>query len=164
MKTLLITTGFIVALQLGTTVAQEVATKESASEKKKADVEITIEGNDSLQFNKKEFSVQEGQTVALTFSNVGKVPKNAAGHNIVIVKEGTNVPAFAIDCIPNARTSGLPVKKEHAEQVIVATKILGPGESETVVFTAPTAGKYDYLCTFTGHFGVMKGIMTVEGK
>lgn len=162
----MIATGVALAAQMSIALADEAEAKKEApvAEVKKADVEVTIEGNDTMQFDKKEFTVKEGQTVALTFKNVGKLPKAAMGHNVVILKTGTVVPTFAMDCMANAQTTGLPNKPELKEQVVAATKILGPGEEETVTFTAPAAGKYDYICTFTGHFGVMKGVMTVEAK
>ena len=168
MRTLMIATGVALAAQMSIAFAEEAKMEKEkevpAVEAKKADIEVTIEGNDTMQFDKKEFTVKEGQTVALTFKNVGKLPKAAMGHNIVILKEGTDVPTFAMDSIANAQTTGLPVKPELKEQVIAHTNTLGPGEEETVTFTAPAAGKYDYICSFTGHFGIMKGVMTVEAK
>lgn len=155
-----------VAAQMTVLVAEETAAKESAPTVtlKKADVQVTIEGNDQMKFDKTEFSVKEGQTVAVTFKNVGVLPKAAMGHNLVILKPGTVVATFAMDCMANAQTTGLPTKDELKKQVLAATKVLGPGENETITFTAPAPGKYDYICTFPGHFGVMKGVMTVEAK
>ena len=46
--------------------------------------------------------------------------------------------------------------------VIAATKLLGPAESETISFTAPEPGDYEYVCTFPGHFAMMRGIMNVK--
>jgi azurin len=169
MRTLLIATGIAAATQLGVAAAQETATKEAApaTEEKattKADVEVVIEGNDTMKFNKEAFTVKEGQTVALTFKNVGNLPKAAMGHNIVILQAGTVVPNFAMACMPNAQTTGLPNEDELKEQVIAASKVLGPGEEDIITFTAPAAGEYPYICTFPGHFGIMKGVMTVEAK
>ena len=48
------------------------------------------------------------------------------------------------------------------DEVLAHTKLLGPGESETIYFTAPVKGVYDYVCTFPGHFALMKGKMTVK--
>ena len=171
----MIATGIAFAAQMNIAVAEDTATKEMAKEAtpamekkekmaKKADVEVTIEGNDSLKFDKEAFTVKEGQTVALTFKNVGKLPKVAMGHNLIVLKAGTVVPTFAMACIPNAQTTGLPNEEEHKKQVIAASKVLGPDESETITFTAPAAGEYPYLCSFPGHFGVMKGVMKVEAK
>ena len=52
-----------------------------------ADQKITITGNDSRS-DVKEFTVQAGKKVELTFKNAGKLPKLAMGHNLVILKEG----------------------------------------------------------------------------
>ena len=46
--------------------------------------------------------------------------------------------------------------------VIAATKLLGPGESETISFTAPEPGDYQFVCSFPGHFAMMRGIMVVK--
>ena len=173
MRTLMIATGVALAAQMSIALADEAEMKTEtpaaemekeapAEAMEKADVEVVIHGDDTLQFDKKEFTVKEGEVVALTFKNVGKVPKAAMGHNVLILKQGTVVPTFAMDCVANAHSTGLPVKPDLQEQVIAHTNILGPGEEETVTFTAPAAGDYDYICTFTGHFGVMKGVMTVE--
>jgi azurin len=133
----------------------------------KADVKVTITGNDTMQYDKNEFTVTVGQTVALTLKNVGQLPVEAMGHNLVILKPGTDMAKFAM-----AGMSGLsetpkryvPKEKEWTDKIIVQTKVLGPGQEETIAFTAPEAGTYDYLCTFPGHFAIMKGKMIVKQK
>jgi azurin len=41
--------------------------------------------------------------------------------------------------------------------------MLNQGDREVLRFTAPTTkGKYPYICTFPGHWLVMKGEMVVE--
>ena len=52
-----------------------------------ADQKITISGNDLMQFDIKEFSVTAGEKVELEFKNIGKMPKIAMGHNLVILKQ-----------------------------------------------------------------------------
>ena len=37
--------------------------------------EITITGNDTMQFDLKTFEVNAGDKVELTFKNIGKIPK-----------------------------------------------------------------------------------------
>ena len=48
--------------------------------------------------------------------------------------------------------------------MLAHSKLLGPGESETVTFNAPfVPGEYLYLCSFPGHYAQgTKGIMTVK--
>jgi azurin len=145
--------------------AAEPAKEETKKEEeKKADVEIAIEGNDLMQYNKTAFKVTTGQTVKLTFKNVGKFPKAAMGHNVVILAKGTDITAFATAAMVAAANGYLPQDKATKAKILANTKLLGPGESESITFTAPAAGKYDYICTFPGHFALMKGVMTVEEK
>ena len=39
--------------------------------------------------------------------------------------------------------------------------MLKPGDSTTFVFKAPAAGKYSYVCTFTGHYQTMVGTLNI---
>ena len=40
-----------------------------------------------MQFDLKSFDVKAGEKVELTFKNIGKIPKIAMGHNLVILKK-----------------------------------------------------------------------------
>ena len=123
---------------------------------------ITITGNDTMQFDLKSFDVKAGEKVELTFKNIGKIPKIAMGHNLVILKKGISAIAFgqkALGAGANA-TNALPDSVNG--DTLTATKLLGPDESETITFTAPEAGDYEYVCTFPGHFAMMRGVMKVK--
>ena len=125
--------------------------------------EVVITGNDTMQFDVKNFNVKAGEKVKLTLKNVGQVPKIAMGHNLVLLKKGITAIGFgqkALGAGANA-TNALPDSLKG--EVIAATKLLGPGESETIEFTAPKeAGSYEYVCTFPGHFALMRGTMSVK--
>ena len=56
--------------------------------------EVTITGNDSMQFDVKSFDASKGTDFKLTFKNVGKLPKIAMGHNLVVLKKGVSAIAF----------------------------------------------------------------------
>jgi len=123
---------------------------------------ITVTGNDTMQFDLKSFEVKAGDTVELTFKNVGKIPKIAMGHNLVVLKKGISAVAFgqkAMGAGANA-TNALPDSVKG--DTIASTKLLGPDEIETITFTAPEAGDYEYVCTFPGHFALMRGVMKVN--
>ena len=126
--------------------------------------EIEISGNDQMQFDKKTFEVKAGQKVKLTLKHSGKMPKAAMGHNIVILAKGVTAMAFGAAVMPNGGTVAneyIPTK--NTDQMIAYTKMLGGGESVTIEFDAPAeAGSYEYLCTFPGHFALMKGTMVVK--
>ena len=51
----------------------------------KADQEVVVEANDQMQFNKKAFEIKAGDSIKLTLKHVGKLPKIAMGHNLVIL-------------------------------------------------------------------------------
>jgi len=139
-----------------------VSRAEEKADANKADVKVTITGNDQMKYDKAEIEVKAGQTVALTFKNIGALPKAAMGHNVVILKPGSDIPKFAIGGVANAAGDYLPLDPALIAQIVAKTKILGPKEEETIVFKAPAAGDYPFLCTFPGHFGVMKGILKVK--
>lgn len=122
-------------------------------------VEITIEGNDQMKYNLNEIKVEAGQTVKLTLKHVGKLPKAAMGHNWVLLKPGTNIPEFGAASAKAAANDYIP---EGTDKVIVHTKMLGGGESTTIEFTAPDKGTYDFICSFPGHYAMMKGKFIVE--
>ena len=129
----------------------------------KVDQTVTITGNDTMQFDVKTFEVKAGSKVKIVLKNIGMVPKIAMGHNIVILRKGITAFAFgqkALGAGANA-TNALPDSLK--DDVIASTKLLGPGETDSVVMTAPSeAGTYEYVCTFPGHFALMRGVMTVK--
>ena len=124
--------------------------------------QLTITGNDSMQFDTKEFTVKSGEEVTIEFKNTGKLPKIAMGHNLVILKKGISSLKFGQKIMGMGAGATNPLPQASMEDVIVATKLLGPGENETIKFTAPAPGDYQFVCTFPGHFAMMRGIMVVK--
>lgn len=122
-------------------------------------VEITIEGNDRMQFNMDEIKVEAGQTVVLTLKHVGKLPKAAMGHNWVLLTQGTDIQKFGAAAAKAADNDYIP---EDSANVIVATELVGGGQETTIEFTAPEAGTYDFICSFPGHYAMMKGKFIIE--
>ena len=130
---------------------------------KKADHEITISGNDTMQFDIKNFDVTAGNKVKIIFKNTGKLPKIAMGHNLVLLKKGVTAIAFGQKALGAGANAVNPLPDSLKGDVIANTKLLGPGEEEIVSFTAPSEkGAYEYVCTFPGHYALMRGTMTVK--
>lgn len=122
-------------------------------------VHITIESNDQMKYNLSQIKVKAGQKVMLHLKHVGKMPIQAMGHNLVILQKGTDVVAFT-KLAANAKSTGyVPV---GSKSVIAATKLIGGGQETSITFTAPVKGTYDYICSFPGHFSMMKGKLVVE--
>ncbi len=123
---------------------------------------ITVVGNDSMKFDVTEIRVKTGEAIALTLKNAGTMPKFSMGHNLVLVESGVKLADFTSDAAQAVKTDYVPDK--YKAKIIASTKLLGPGESDTVLFYAPKqVGRYDFLCTFPGHFQVgMKGVLIVD--
>lgn len=128
-----------------------------------ADVEVSndivVEGNDLMQFDKNLLRVKAGETVKITFNNVGELPKESMGHNLIVLKEGTDVTAFGGEAIKAVSNDYIPAT--FGSSIIAHTKLLGPGESDVIEFELEP-GVYPYLCSFPGHYGIMQGKIVAE--
>lgn len=164
-KNTLIFTAFLLFVNCGNEKKEEKeSTKIGGAEIQKESnsnvVNIGLTGNDLMQYSVKEIKVKAGQEVNLTLRHIGKLDLKVMGHNFVLLKIGTEIPAFSIeaanvgevkDWIPN-----------DGKDIIVHTKMLGGGQSTSISFTAPPVGIYDFICSFPGHSGMMKGKFIVE--
>lgn len=122
-------------------------------------IEIKLTGDDQMRFDKNEIRVREGQTVRLTFEHVGKMAKNVMGHNFVLLTPGTDINEFGQEAVEASDNDYIP---QNTNKVIAHTKMLGGGESTTIEFEAPKAGTYDFICSFPGHYAIMRGKFIVE--
>ncbi|ADR20696.1 azurin [Marivirga tractuosa] len=137
--------------------------KEEAVKEKKSEsdvVEVTIEGNDQMQFNLDEIKVKAGSTVKLTLKHVGEMSIAQMGHNWVLLKQGTDIMEFGQKAATAKERGYIPESEE--DKVIVSTSLLGGGEEDTIEFEAPAKGTYDFICSFPGHVALMKGKFIVE--
>lgn len=124
--------------------------------------EVEITADDKMRFNIESFTVPVGGPVKLKLVNLGKMPKATMGHNLVILGLDINVNTFATDAASSRDNDYIPL--QYMAGIIAATKLLGPGESDIIEFTAPeVAGDYNFLCSFPAHlYAGMRGVMTVE--
>jgi azurin len=120
---------------------------------------IKLDGMDNMKYDKTLFKIKAGQDVKLSFKNIGKLPKEAMSHNVVILAPGTDIQAFGEAAVA-AKPDHIPAAM--ASDVVAHTKLLGPGESDEITFKVPDAGVYDFICTFPGHFGTMRGKIVAE--
>jgi azurin len=119
---------------------------------------IDLKATDDMKFDKTKFTVKANQEVTLNFTNVGVLPLETMGHNVVILKPKADVQAFA-NASAKAKESNY-VSDLYITDIIAQTKLLGPGESETIKFTLKDKGDYTFICTFPGHWIAMKGTIT----
>lgn len=124
--------------------------------------ELTITGNDQMQFDKSELVVgADCDEVKLTLEHVGKLPKAQMGHNWVLTKTA-DYQSIAME----AQNAGL--EKDYLpddDRIITHTDLVGGGETTSVTFDVSDltqGGDYTYFCSFPGHWVVMKGKLVIE--
>jgi len=123
---------------------------------------ITLTGSEQMKYDITEITAKPGEKIHLVLKAVGTMPKIAMGHNFVLLKPGV-APMEVANAAFNARdTDFIPASMK--DKMIAFTRVAGGGETVETTFTAPAKpGKYDYLCTFPGHFAAgMKGTLTVK--
>lgn len=121
--------------------------------------DIKLEVGDTIKYSTDRLEVASGSTVNLTIEHTGKLPKEAMGHNFVLLKQGTDKAAFANAAMAAMATAYIPDAMK--DSVLANTKVVGGGESDTISFTAPAPGEYDFICTFPGHYTNMQGKLVV---
>ena len=121
--------------------------------------EIYLTGDDLMRFNTKEIKVRGGQMVKLTLEHIGIMDKNVMGHNFVLLAPGTDINQFGQKAVRASENDYIPADSKY---VIAHTRMIGGGERVTIQFEAPAPGIYDFICSFPGHYAVMKGKFIVE--
>lgn len=121
---------------------------------------VTLSSGDDMKFDLSEIKVKAGQTVKLTLKHTGNMDATIMGHNFVLLASGVDFDRFATAAMSAKDTDYIPASMQS--DVLAYTKVIGGGETVTIEFTAPAAGTYDFLCSFPGHSGLMKGKFIVE--
>jgi azurin len=133
---------------------------ETAFDKQPGVARITINCvRERMIFDKTEFSVKAGQPVSLVFNNPDATP-----HNLAICQPGS---VEEVGLAGNEMAKDPDGIKKHfipvTDKILHHTKLLNPNSSETLRFNAPTKpGDYPYVCTFPGHWVIMRGVMKVK--
>lgn len=123
---------------------------------------VTITGDDRMRFNPTRFTAERGATLTVTLHNIGVMPKESMGHNLVFLTPGTSPNGFAAASLRHPAASY--VAPELKDRVVAFTPVLGPGEQHELVFTVPDEpGEYPFVCSFPGHTQAgMRGVMVVR--
>lgn len=121
---------------------------------------VTVEATPNFKFAPEEFTVKAGSAVQLVFRN----PDNQY-HNLVIVKpDAADTVGTKADMMAG-QPDGLEkhyVPDDPGVLHWTPQLTLGVARSHTLRFFAPEEpGEYPYLCTFPGHWRVMRGVMKV---
>lgn len=128
-----------------------------------ATLEIKPHAQNPLGYDQTELTVKAGQKVKLTLNNTGSIAPQP--HNFLLLKPGKldAVGALANAMLADPQGMAKSYIPDAAKPDILAhTKLVQPNQSETIEFTAPAeAGDYPYICTFPGHWLLMRGVMHV---
>ncbi|MED5587183.1 MAG: GDSL-type esterase/lipase family protein [Verrucomicrobiota bacterium] len=120
-------------------------------------VRITAVPN-QLAFSPREFRIRAGNKVKVSFHN-----PDLQIHNLVIVKPGSDqqigLLADRMAQDPDAMQKGFV---PDSDEVIWSTPLVNAGGNVEQELIAPAEpGNYPFICTFPGHWRVMKGVMVV---
>jgi azurin len=122
--------------------------------------QLEISASDQMQYDKQTLTVPPGcKEVTLTLHHTGKLPREAMGHNWVLVSAADfNTVANASLAAGLANDYVAPGDK----RVLAHTKTIGGGQTASVTFQTSIlkpGGDYRYLCTFPGHNALMRGTL-----
>ncbi|MES2458924.1 MAG: plastocyanin/azurin family copper-binding protein [Bacteroidota bacterium] len=140
----------------GSTSPEKHVTVQPESWTKGPDRTIALGTEPGLKFDTPNLTIKAGARVKLTFANSDDMLHNfvltaPASGNVV----GEMVTKMGLD---GEKYNFIPA----TPKVLAHTVLLQPGQSDTIYFTAPkTPGLYPFICTYPGHYMVMKGVIKV---
>jgi azurin len=122
---------------------------------------VEITANDQMKFSVTSIEAKPGEELHVVLTNTGTLPKEAMGHNWVLLKQGSDPMAFS-SAAASAKDQGY-IPDNLKDQIVAHIDLLGPKQTGEVTFKAPDQpGDYPFLCSFPGHVAMMKGTLTVK--
>ena len=112
-----------------------------------------------MQFSPVELRVKAGQPVRIIFEN-----PDLMQHNLLILAPGTIEEVGELADQMATALDGMAKQYIPASRsVLHATPLVDPKARFELRFTAPAQpGRYPYVCTFPGHWRMMRGVLIVE--
>ncbi len=118
---------------------------------------------EQMRYDLTRLVVVAGQEFEIIFENDDMMP-----HNLVVMQPGSREAIGAVVDKMQATTldrqgrAFIPSDRALAAKILAGTKLVEPGQKETLKLTAPgKAGTYDYACTFPEHWKNMLGQLVV---
>ena len=121
---------------------------------------LTLKVGDNLAFSQSEIDIPvRCEEFTITLSHQGSLPAAVMGHNFVVAKT-KDIQSIQNDGNKVGPDGGY--LKIDDKRVVVASSIVGGGESTTIVLK-PTwlvsSDEFSFFCTVMSHSVVMKGII-----
>jgi azurin/lysophospholipase L1-like esterase len=114
---------------------------------------------EQMRYDTPRLVVEAGKPFEIILENTDFMP-----HNLTVVKPSTREKigemsaAMTPDQLDKQGRAYIP----KTGNILAATKLLEPGQKETLKVTAPKAeGNYEYVCTYPGHWEMMWGTLVV---
>ena len=124
---------------------------------------LAISGNDQMQYDKQALAAPARcKQITVTLHHSGKLPKEAMGHNWVLVK-AADLAAVAQAGMGAGLANNYIAPGD--KRVLAHTRVVGGGETASVTFSSALltrGGSYEYLCTFPGHNALMHGTFKLD--
>lgn len=114
-----------------------------------------LSAGDTVEFSTKTLEADAGSKITLTFTN----KSTDKLFNWVLAKPGQMLRVVTNASSESEATGYL---REGDDNVIVHTKLLKAGESDTITFDAPAPGSYQFFSTFPGYYTRMNGTLTIK--
>lgn len=118
--------------------------------------------HEGLRYDTTRLVVEKGKPFQIIFENSDVMP-----HNLLVV-DGGKAAAVGVACMtmgPGERDRQGRQYVPKTEKIIAGTKLLEPGQKETLQLNAPgREGNIDFVCTFPGHFMTMHGVIVVTSN
>ena len=122
----------------------------------------SVEVNGETYYLLEGISAETGEELTFKLTTISALPTSAMAHNMVLLQGDANAQEF-VNASMKAKDNDY-IAPDMTDMILHHTEMIGGGESTQVTFNAPeTAGDYEYLCSFPGHYSAgMKGILSVE--
>jgi azurin len=122
--------------------------------------QLEISGNDQMQYDKQVLTVAAScKQVTVTLHHTGKLPREAMGHNWVLVSAAD---FNAVAATGTAAGLANDYVQPDDKRVLAHTKTIGGGQTTSITFPSSVlkpGGDYRYLCTYPGHNALMRGTL-----
>ncbi|MEM7765701.1 MAG: azurin [Pseudomonadota bacterium] len=124
---------------------------------------LNVLAGDNIAYSTNALSVPSScSNVTVTLTHTGKLPKIAMGHNWVLMPESAVEEVAMAGMGAGADANYIPADEAR---IVAATDLVGGGESSSATFALgdlKDGETYVYVCTFPGHWSIMKGTFTIS--
>jgi azurin len=123
---------------------------------------IELTAGDNMKYNITRIEAAPGEELHVTLANIGTLPKEAMGHDWILLRAGADSESYARAAITAKDTNYQP--PALASEVLASISLLGPRQTGDVTFNVPTQpGEYPFLCSFPAHYqSGLHGVLVVK--